>query len=376
MAIKKKKGAIEVQFNWIFILIIGAIILLFFFSIVKTQRTISDTKISATVRRDIRAILTGASVSTGTASLVEIPKTQIDYDCEGYSIQKTSYVKPQVSFSPDSINDIQLMLWALDWNIGYRVTNFLYITPHNIRYVLVYKEGIGEEEKRQLKFVDIINETLPSKYIYEEKDRKTLMNKEKAKLVSNQLKDMEDNDFIDKNNYKVKFVFFNQDPTSTYISALNEMQDKDVTAINVIPDNTKCVNNLDCFGTIEYYKKNNNLFVSTGETSYYIKLPSLIGAIFSEFENYNCNMENAFKRLKLVTDVYYDKTTALESYYTSPPNFECLSIMNTIKNTLNNIKSEVDKEFDNADLEIIYDNIQDLEGYNEQAIKLSCAEIY
>jgi len=63
MAIKKK-GVIEVQFNWIFILIIGAIILFFFFSIVKTQKTVSEKKISTTVRRDIRAILTGAGVST------------------------------------------------------------------------------------------------------------------------------------------------------------------------------------------------------------------------------------------------------------------------------------------------------------------------
>ena len=70
MVKKGKRAAIEVQFNWIFILIIGGIILMFFFGIVKSQKTVSEKKISGTVRRDMRAILTGSGISAGTASLI------------------------------------------------------------------------------------------------------------------------------------------------------------------------------------------------------------------------------------------------------------------------------------------------------------------
>ncbi len=363
---KKKRGAIEVQFNWIFILIIGAIILLFFFGIVKTQKKTSETKISATVRRDIKTILTGAGVSTGTSSLVEIPKTKIEYDCEGYSIEKTAPIKPLVSFSPDYMYDIKLMLWALDWNIGYRVTNFLYITSPNIRYVLVFKDN---EQKR---FVDIINETLPSRFIEEKKEKKTLMNKEKAILIDNKLKDLQDNDFEDKNNYKVKFVFFNQDPIID-ISELKGMQDYDVTAVEIIPDSS-CSNNLDCFGEVKFYVKNNNNFDLEG-TSYYIKLPSLIGAIFADLETYNCNMENSFKRLKLVTEIYLNKTLVLKKYYTETLNYPCITIMNAIETVLNEIKSS-SNSFTKTNIENIYNQIITLEDLNDRAIKLSCAEIY
>ncbi len=368
---KKKKGAIEIQFNWIFILIIGAIILLFFFSIVKTQKTISEKKISTTIRRDIRAILTGAGVSTGTASLVEIPKTQINYDCEGYSIQKTNPIKPIVSFSPDSINDIKLMLWALDWNIGYRVTNFLYITSPNIRYILVYKDN------DQKIFVDIINETLPSEYIEEKKERKIMMNKETILL--------DDGDFIgleDKNNYKVRFLFFDEKPEGLDISELEGMKDEDVTAIKIELDNS-CGNNLDCFGEVKFYKKDNNVFGSAEGSSYFIKLPGLIGAMFGDLETYNCNMESAFKRLQIVTQIYLNKTRALKEYYTTQLNYPCITIMDEIENALDNIKNEVDNilndfdtEFDKQNLEDIYNTITQLEDLNDRAIKLSCAEIY
>ncbi len=209
---KKKRGVIEVQFNWIFILIIGAVILLFFFGIVRTQKTVSEKKISITVKRDIRAILTGAGVSTGTTSLVEVPKTQIDFDCEGYSIQKTSPIKTLVSFSPDSIYDIKLMLWALDWNIGYRITNFLYITSPNIRYILVYRDN------EQKIFVDIINETLPSKYT----DEEIYINNEKKSPLICYLKIFEVFD-EKKHKNKIPSIFIYNSGAINIISINNEI---------------------------------------------------------------------------------------------------------------------------------------------------------
>lgn len=362
---KKKRGAIEVQFNWIFILIIGAIILIFFFGIVRTQKQVSEKKISTTVRRDIGAILTGAGVSTGTTSLVEIPKLEIDYDCEGYSIEKTNPIKPIVSFSPNSINDIRLMLWALDWNIGYRITNFLYITSPNIRYILVFKDN------DQKKFVDIINETLPPRYIDEEKDIKILMNKEKMELDSN-------DNFIgleDKNDYKVRFVFFDEEPEGLNINELEKMEDEDVTAIKIEQD-SNCGDNLDCFGELKFYKKNNNVFGSSYGDSPYIKLPSLIGAIFSDLETYNCDMENAFKRLQLVTEIYLDKTKVLKEYYTETFNHQCLTSINEIETVLQNILNYSNDFNEYNNIKNLYTEINNLEDLNDIAIKLSCAEIY
>ncbi len=374
--IKKKRGAIEVQFNWVFILIIGAIILLFFFSVVKTQKKISETKISSSVRRDITSIFTGASISTNTFSLIEIPKTEIIYDCEGYSIQKTNPIKQLVSFSPDTIYSSQLMLWALPWNIGYRVTNFLYITSPNIRYVMVYKDNKPDQHM----FVDILNETLPSKYIEEDEDRKILMNKEKAVTDGNKITDLQDNDFEDKNNPKVRFIFFDENPIPIDIDVLEGMDNYDVTAVQIIPDNS-CGDELDCFGEVIFYKKtNNNKFEFYNQNrpssnSYYIGLPSLIGAAFGDLETYECNMENAFQRLQLVTQVYLNKTKTLKQYYTDNLNYPCITIMGEVETVLQSILSYSDS-FNEDNIEDIYDGITSLEDLNDRAIRLSCSEIY
>jgi len=197
------------------------------------------------------------------------------------------------------------------------------------------------------------------------------MNKEKMMLDA-------DNNFVgleDKNNYKVRFVFFDEEPQGLDISKLEGMEDEDVTAIKIEQDNN-CGNNLDCFGEIKFYKKNDNVFGSTEGTSHYIKLPSLIGAIFSDLETYECNMENAFKRLQLVTQIYLNKTKVLEQYYAEELNWACSTKMNQIKEILLDIEAEVSDGFSEANVENIYAKIKDLEDRNDEAIKLSCAEIY
>ena len=39
-----KKGIIEIQFNWIFVLVVGAIILVFFFGFVQKQKSFAEEK--------------------------------------------------------------------------------------------------------------------------------------------------------------------------------------------------------------------------------------------------------------------------------------------------------------------------------------------
>ena len=58
-----KKGQIQVTFNWIYITIAGAVILLFFFGIVVKQKAASEEKLSIEVVRILESILTGAGVS-------------------------------------------------------------------------------------------------------------------------------------------------------------------------------------------------------------------------------------------------------------------------------------------------------------------------
>ncbi len=86
MISSSKKASVEIQFNWIFILIAGGLILIFFFSIVMKQSEVSKSKIAASISVDMGSIFKGAQVGTDTEHLVDMPPVNLEFVCEdGYS---------------------------------------------------------------------------------------------------------------------------------------------------------------------------------------------------------------------------------------------------------------------------------------------------
>ena len=136
----KKKAMIEVHFNWIFILIAGAVIFVFFINIVNKQREFSDIRTSGTIATNLESILTGAQISTDTVNIIDLPKVNIGFECERYFIGPTpKQTKSNVIFAPNLLKGTQMISWALDWNMPYRITNFLYLTDPELRYIIVNK---------------------------------------------------------------------------------------------------------------------------------------------------------------------------------------------------------------------------------------------
>src|SRR3989338_5974677 len=143
----EKRGAIEVQFNWIFILVAGTVILLFFGTIIMKQRAAAEEKLSASLLTDLDSIITGSMVSKNAFNFISIPKKEINFmDCDFYYIGKKNEenaklkrdIKEKIIFAPDLIKGTRLTIWTLPWEIPYRVTNFLYLTSPEVRYIIVY----------------------------------------------------------------------------------------------------------------------------------------------------------------------------------------------------------------------------------------------
>lgn len=280
---KKKKSQISIQFSWIFILIAGAIILIFFIGIIYKQKAVSETRLAGTVATDLEAILTGARISTGTVNVIQIPKIEATFTCDemgdswfGVDWEKTGIKKSlpiEVVFAPNLIKGKELITWALDFSAPFKVTNFLYLTSPEIRYIFVN----------------------PDEEIYEDFPEETT--KEEVLTMAG---------ISDKNNYKVKFIFFDQAP-GTVPAPLQHMPNKDITAIKITGK------------TIEFFEKENSRFKSTGQT-FYITKPMLYAAIFAEDKiYYECNLKKAFKALNIVATVYADRETTLKEYYENNP---------------------------------------------------------
>ena len=140
-----KKG-IEAQFHWIFVLIAGALILAFFFSVAMKQRALSQEKLQLTLSSDVENIFTAAIVSKGTAQKVPVPPQGIAFECtQGCACEFRIARAPRqfgdkAIFAPDFLGEQDLTVWALAFGLPYRATNFLYLTNPNIKYYFVKDE--------------------------------------------------------------------------------------------------------------------------------------------------------------------------------------------------------------------------------------------
>ncbi len=341
-----KRAQFEIQFNWIFVLAVGAIILLFFSIVILKQKNVSDETTNMFVSRSIKAILVGAEVSADTVNFLDLPEVEINFECSKYRVGsgKSENIDIMSVFAPSKIKSSEMMTWTLDWNMPYRVTNFLYLTSPHIRYILV--EDPAAEPSYKL--ARQISEDMPKE-----------MNKELAGV--DQLSNIKN-----EGDDKVRFVFFDTDVGDSMLSKFSRMNHKDITALKINGDGER--------GSVEFFEKDKdtNTFVSQG-TSYYIKKPSLVGAVFADdIEVYNCAMENSFKKLKMVTSIYEEKTENLEDYYNNQGD-SCRHYHSP--NFLSEILTNSNK-FDEGNIQFIILASKNLESQNKQAQLHSCALIY
>jgi len=335
-----KKGAVAIQLNWILVLIIGALILIFFIAIVQKQKSFSEIKIAETVQTDLESIFSSALVSTGTSSIIEIPNKEISFSCEGFKIGNQFPTKYPYAFAPDLIKSERntLSVYANDWSTPFRVTNFLYVTSPEIKYII---DDSNSTKANQL------NELLPPKYIVENDQSKLFMNKE----INNP------NNVDNTNNYKIRIISFS-DLSSQSSPSFGKTKENDITAIYIDSQ-------LDDSGMITFYEKSGTSWNGVG-LSNYIGKASLLAAIFSENQEiYECGMKNALERLQLVADIYKKRTDNLGS---------CDGLYASASTNLNNIKDNADP--DNPNYNQIYSEALILEQQNDIILANSCPTIY
>lgn len=149
-----------------------------------------------------------------------------------------------------------------------------------------------------------------------------------------------------ENNYKVRFIVFG----NINLPEIN-IPNSDVTALKVTGNDEK--------GTIEFWQKTERGWSSKGSSKYLGK-SSLIGAVYSDtLELYKCNMENAFKRVNLVTSVYRNRLNNLLPSTTSSSSEQsrgCGGIYNSASTQFGTIIT-LTSNFANLDISAVIDGI-------------------
>jgi hypothetical protein len=337
-----RRAAIEIQFNWIFVLLVGATILIFFAGIITKQKELSSTRVSTVVLNDLETITVGAKVTKGTVQIIRTPDIEIKFDCKDCScaFYIGSGSKPygdKLMFTPSSIKGRNVLTWTLDWGVPYRITNLLYLTSPYLRYVVIGNNALALE----------INSTLP-----EELYKHYYASSPPTGTI------------LDENNYKVRFVYVDVNPSNDDLTNLENMKDTDVTAVRI--DSAA--------ETVDFYRKIRDVWSPSLGQSYYVEKESIYAAIFSEnLDIYNCKMKDAFKRMNYVTQIYLGRTNFLRD--NSGPSCPSALYTNASLVTLST-ESETLADTFPADTTNIKNAAYILEQQNSQAQLYSCPEIY
>jgi hypothetical protein len=354
-----KKATVSIQLNWILILIAGAIILVFFTTIVTKQKSVSEANIAETIQTDLQAIFSSAHISTGTSSIVDVPNTDLNFNCEGFKIGNQFAAKFQYAFAPDLIKSERntLSIFSSDWSIPFRVTNFLYVTSPDVRYII--------DESSDANLAQELEKQLPSRYITRDGQSNLFMNKE---LITDL------NNIQDKNNYKVNLITFNKIPEMTLLNnKLSKTKPKHITGLNI--DIIGCTaeseeKRLDCYGDLTFFYFEEGVIKSSSTT--FIGKASLFAAIFaSNYQTYECGMKNAFTRFHNVTKIYIQRTTDLAA-----ADADCQALLNDALNPLNTLDSILHGGDYSTLYSTAYDDPNGLEPQNENIIDRSCPVIY
>ena len=334
-----KKG-FEIQFNWIFVLIVGAIIIIFFTTIIVKQKNVSETSVKVNILQGMQSIISGASASLYTTSTIDIPDSEIKIDCNKIAVGAASkQYQNLILFAPSLIKGAKLVSQTLPFNAPFRTTNILYMTSPKIRYIIIGNNNIANQ----------INSSLPfgiSKENY-------------SAYEPSKIKNM--------NNYKVKFVFVNTNFNfMDFPGSLAKMPDDDVTAVKITGGDK---------GIVDFYRKNGNSWAHK-DTSSYIGINTLLGAVYSDTaETYICNMQHIFSKTSLVANIYHDRTNELKQLSDSNGKTQCSGSYANALTFLNSISSASPESVDD-NVNAIDLNYNLLKDENKKLEAFSCPLIY
>lgn len=274
-----KRGQVETPVNWVFVLVAGAIILLFFAIVIFRMQSTTTKQSQATLITNLNSIFTGTSLSSETSAIIEnLPKQNIHFECQGYSLgDLTGGFEDRLTFAPSILSLQPLIVWSVSWNVPFFVSNFLFLTNPNLRYVFVYNPE--SSQARNLK--NRIEQSLS-------KDITKIFVTSASQIV--------------ENGAETKFIFID-----TNIEALHP-------SFHDIKINIQKINNN---GIIEFYTKEQNtdaFELKLSPSSIFFEDTTLIaGIIVDDAEYLDCMMNKAFERYKEVSYILNQRVLSLKS---------------------------------------------------------------
>jgi len=312
-----KKAQVEMQFNWIFVLIVGTVLLAFFFVLISKQTNNSDQQISASLSRHFTTVIKTNAQRSGTVKAFNVPRNvELEFTCDSerqihqYTLNdlKGADIKYDIIFAPSYLQNSKLYTWTEEWVLpsdsGFGITSMLYLTNPNHGYFF-YNETpnsnsaiLRDEFPKNFSVHYIDDDNVDGKPIeMSSKNYDTYTNVLLTEDIPNNnpfISDTGDSEYV-----KQRFIVIH--PRENYLFSYGEIcYCPDYSCVEKWKDGS----DLDESSGIEGYKT--ACTSADGEYTHYMGKASLYGAIISKDANYyDCMMNKAFDKLRITTLMQY-----------------------------------------------------------------------
>ena len=337
----KKRGQVEIQFNWIFIFVIGVVILGIGINIIPKLQTTSEQSVSVDLQAHLDGMVSSIQYDLDAQNSFNLYGQEIYLSCNSYELKESDVMSASIEnsiiFSPNVISK-NLLGTAKLIEQPNKFAYASFITSPDIKYVLVRSSES-----------DLLLKELPNNI-----DR----------VLSSNINEIPKSGY-----YKLKIITFGNVPSAQGITA--DIGDENITLIkiDVLRDKDKFPNS---FGVISFYQKNNNNFELTKE-SYFFDKATLVGALYAENqEMHMCNLQKAIKKLNLVSKINLDRTTS----FAESPELKTCPYEESIQKLNQFIQDTTEPLDTKAYFEGIYIQSDSIRLENIMLKRLSCPLIY
>lgn len=360
------------MFQWIFVLVAGAILLGFLINFGLKQSRQAESSSSTEVSKALETIVRSIERSSDTFKRITIPPTTLRFSCDdtgsNYRVQgssATTNLQYNIIFSPTFLSGNEILTWTRDWNVPFKIASFLYLTNKKVQYVFVM------DKENQTSF--LLND-FPKNFTYTVIDP----NDPNSPPLSS----------FQYNNYnQYRFIYINQDPSANLPPPPESKDNVSIIstvspappAFPVSPDQSESV----------YFYPYTPSGLGTPQESFYLRRETLYAALFSQDLNtYLCNMQKARERFNILIDL---ALLWIQNVSTEIGAGTCHDLLNNpslaspgILQHLDKIKTELAQlqlqpssgGSDTPHAQTILSEAQQVEQLNDDLARASCPQLY
>lgn len=136
-----KKAQIELSFNWIFVMIAGFAILMFFYMIINTQTASSQEQLSRSITQRMSSIFDSIQASPNTAEVHPRVSFELEFTCFNgiHEFRRgggssSAYLENSIIFTPKRIGGTSLLTLNKRLSMPFLITPILYLSDQRTHY--------------------------------------------------------------------------------------------------------------------------------------------------------------------------------------------------------------------------------------------------